>query len=111
MLRLNNQTKQLYNIRYVFINATEKQNLSSFKRILCISKKSVLSTLLFYVALFYTVYYHRSLGLFALTLAIIGTGLSDVILWSRSVPIILITAIGLRLFLTTNRVHGDLAPQ
>lgn len=71
----------------------------------------VLSTLLFYVALFFTVYYHRSLGLFALTLAIIGTGLSDVILWSRSVPIIIITAIVLMLFLKKNRLHGEIAPQ
>lgn len=70
----------------------------------------ILSTLFFYVALFFTVYYHRSLGLFALTLAIIGTGLSDVILWSRSIPIILITAIVLMLFLK-NRYRVDIAQQ
>lgn len=63
----------------------------------------ILSTLLFYAALFYTVYYHRSLGLFALTLAIIGTGMSDVILWSRSIPIILITAVALMLLIKKNR--------
>ncbi|EMO7865793.1 O-antigen ligase family protein [Citrobacter amalonaticus] len=71
----------------------------------------VLSTLFFYIALFFTVYYHRSLGLFALTLAAIGIGLSDVILWSRSVPIIIITAIVLMLFLKKNRQHGDIASQ
>ncbi|MTH45527.1 O-antigen ligase family protein [Intestinirhabdus alba] len=63
----------------------------------------ILSTLLFYIALFFTVYRHRSLGLFALTLAVIGTGLSDVIIWSRSIPIIMITGIVLILFIKTNR--------
>lgn len=63
----------------------------------------IVSTLLFYIALFFTVYYHRSLGLFALTVAIIGTGLSDVILWSRSIPIILILAVVLVLFIKKNR--------
>lgn len=62
----------------------------------------VLSTLFFYIALFFTVFHHRSLGMFALTLAIVGTGLSDVILWSRSIPIILITAIVLMLFIKKN---------
>lgn len=69
----------------------------------------ILSTLLFYASLFFTVYYHRSLGLFALTLAVIGTGLSDVILWSRSIPIILITAIILMLFTKKNRATDVLA--
>lgn len=63
----------------------------------------VFSTLLFYAALFFTVYYHRSLGLFAITLAIIGTGLSDVIIWSRSIPIIMITTIVLFLFMKRSR--------
>lgn len=67
----------------------------------------ILSTLFFYAALFFTVYHHRSLGLFAITLAIIGTGLSDVILWSRSIPIVLITAIVLMIFVKKNRT-GDL---
>lgn len=71
----------------------------------------VLSTLLFYAALFFTVYYHRSLGLFAMTLAIIGTGLSDVILWSRSIPIILITAIVLMLFIKKNRATNTFVQQ
>ncbi len=63
----------------------------------------VLSTLLFYCALFFTVYHRRSLGLFALTIAFIGTGLSDVIIWSRSIPIIMVTAIILVLFMKKNR--------
>ena len=50
-------------------------------------------TLLFYFSLLYTTYQYRQLGLFALTLAIIGVGLSDVILWARSIPIIIITAL------------------
>lgn len=63
----------------------------------------ILSILLFYVALFYTVYHHRSLGLFALTLAIIGVGLSDVLIWSRSIPIILACTITLLLFIKKHK--------
>lgn len=63
----------------------------------------VLATLLFYCTLFFTVYHRRSLGLFALTIAFIGTGLSDVIIWSRSIPIIMVTAIILVLFIKKNR--------
>ncbi|MFY9994306.1 MAG: O-antigen ligase family protein [Leclercia sp.] len=63
----------------------------------------ILSTLLFYIALVYTVYHHRSLGLFALTLAIIGTGLSDVLIWSRSIPIIIVTTITLLLFIKKHK--------
>lgn len=63
----------------------------------------VLSTLLFYVALFYAVYYFRSLGLFAFTLTIIGLGLSDVLIWSRSVPIIIICGITVLLFIQSQR--------
>lgn len=67
----------------------------------------ILSTLFFYAALFFTVYYHRSLGLFAITLAVIGTGLSDVILWSRSIPIVLMTAMVILIFIKRKKVIED----
>lgn len=63
----------------------------------------VLSTLLFYAGLFYAVYYYRSLGLFAFTLAIIGLGLSDVLIWSRSIPIIIICGTTVLLFFQSQR--------
>lgn len=59
----------------------------------------VISTIFLYIALFITIYKYKSLGLFAFTLAIIGTGLSDVIIWARSIPIIMICAIVLLLFM------------
>ena len=67
----------------------------------------ILSTLFFYAALFFTVYYHRSLGLFAITLAVIVTGLSDVILWSRSIPIVLMTAMVILIFIKRKKVIED----
>lgn len=63
----------------------------------------ILSTLLFYAALFYAVYYFRSLGLFSFALAIIGLGFSDVLIWSRSVPIIIICGTGVLLFMHSQR--------
>lgn len=53
----------------------------------------VLTLIAFYAALLFSVYYFKSIELFAFTLAIIGTGLSDVIIWSRSIPIIVICGI------------------
>lgn len=67
----------------------------------------IFSTLFFYTALLFTVYYHRSLGLFMITLAIIGTGLSDVILWSRSIPIVLMTAMVILIFIKRKKVIED----
>jgi len=61
----------------------------------------ILSIIAFYAALMFSVYYYRSLGLFAFSLAIIGTGLSDVILWARSIPIIIVC--GLTLLLLFNK--------
>lgn len=55
----------------------------------------ILATLFFYFALIFAAHYHRSPGLLVLTLAIILTGLSDVIIWSRSIPIIIMTTIAL----------------
>lgn len=52
----------------------------------------VLSTLFVYFSLFYTSYKKRALGLFILTLGIVGVGISDVIIWARSIPIIVISA-------------------
>lgn len=63
----------------------------------------VVSTLLFYIALLYTAFKRKSLGLFVLLLVIIGCGLSDVIIWARSIPIIIITAIPLVLLMAKNR--------
>ncbi|MCQ7057590.1 O-antigen ligase family protein [Escherichia coli] len=65
----------------------------------------VISTIFLYIALFYTVYKYKSLGLFAFTLAIIGTGLSDVIIWARSIPIIMICAIVLLLFIKKIKIE------
>ncbi|HDV2709945.1 TPA: O-antigen ligase family protein, partial [Escherichia coli] len=42
-------------------------------------------------------YKKRALGLLILTLGIVGIGLSDVIIWARSIPIIIISAIVLLL--------------
>lgn len=50
----------------------------------------VLTLMIFYAAMLYSAYYFKSPSLFAFTLGIIGTGLSDVIIWSRSIPIIII---------------------
>ncbi|WP_438918463.1 O-antigen ligase family protein [Kosakonia cowanii] len=61
----------------------------------------IFSIIVFYAALMFSVYYYRSLGLFAFSLAIIGTGLSDVILWARSIPIIIVC--GLTLLLLFNK--------
>lgn len=66
----------------------------------------ILSIIAFYAALMFSVYYYRSLGLFAFSLAIIGTGLSDVILWARSIPIIIIC--GLTLLLLFNKQRSEL---
>ncbi|XTZ38269.1 O-antigen ligase family protein [Salmonella enterica] len=62
-----------------------------------------ISTLSFYVALLFSVYYYRSLGLFIFALAIIGLGLSDVIIWSRSIPIIIICGIMVMLLFNSKR--------
>lgn len=64
------------------------------------------SILLFYIALLFSVYSFRSSGLFVFALAIIGTGLSDVIIWARSIPIIICCGIAvLILFYKENRVQ------
>lgn len=65
------------------------------------------STLLFYIALLYTAFKRKSLGLFALTLVIMGCGLSDVIIWARSIPIIIITAITLVLLMAKNNEDSN----
>ncbi|MGR4051269.1 O-antigen ligase family protein [Kosakonia cowanii] len=65
----------------------------------------VISVLCFYVALLFSAYYYRALGLFAFTLAIIGSGLSDVLIWARSVPIIIIC--GLTLLLLFNKIRSS----
>jgi O-antigen ligase len=52
----------------------------------------------------FSAYYYRALGLFAFSLAIIGTGLSDVLIWARSVPIIIIC--GLTLLLLFNKIRS-----
>ncbi|EHQ9681317.1 O-antigen ligase family protein, partial [Escherichia coli] len=57
----------------------------------------IFSTLFLYFSLFYTAYKKRALGLLILTLGIVGIGLSDVIIWARSIPIIVISAIVLLL--------------
>ncbi|MED9013566.1 O-antigen ligase [Escherichia marmotae] len=57
----------------------------------------IFSTIFFYFSLFYTAYKKRALGLLILTLGIMGVGLSDVIIWARSIPIIVISAIVLLL--------------
>lgn len=62
----------------------------------------IIFTLFFYAALLFTVYQYRSLGLFTVTLAIIGIGLSDVVLWARSIPIIIVMAIVLIIFIKNN---------
>ncbi|WP_342323054.1 O-antigen ligase family protein [Kosakonia sp. BYX6] len=61
------------------------------------------SIVAFYVALMFSVYYFKSLGLFAYSLAIIGTGLSDVIIWARSIPIIIICGIAILLLFNKKR--------
>ncbi|MHC0462442.1 O-antigen ligase family protein [Kosakonia cowanii] len=63
----------------------------------------ILSIIAFYAALMFSVYYYRSLGLFAFSLAIIGTGLSDVILWARSIPIIIVCGLTLLLLFNNQR--------
>jgi len=65
----------------------------------------VISVLCFYAALMFSAYYYRTLGLFAFALAIIGTGLSDVLIWARSVPIIIIC--GLTLLLLFNKIRSS----
>ncbi|MDY0889286.1 O-antigen ligase family protein [Kosakonia sp. CFBP8986] len=65
----------------------------------------IFSIIAFYAALMFSVYYYRSLGLFAFSLAIIGTGLSDVILWARSIPIIIVC--GLTLLLLFNKQRSE----
>lgn len=65
----------------------------------------VISVLCFYAALMFSAYYYRALGLFAFSLAIIGTGLSDVLIWARSVPIIIIC--GLTLLLLFNKIRNS----
>ena len=55
----------------------------------------IVSVLFFYIALCFTAYTERNIGLFALTLGIIGVGVSDVIIWARSIPIIIISALTL----------------
>lgn len=62
-----------------------------------------ISIIAFYIALLTTVYHCKSLGLFVFTLAIIWTGLSDVIIWSRSIPIIIICGLTVLLLLTKER--------
>lgn len=57
----------------------------------------IFSTLFLYFSLFYTAYKKRALGLLILTLGVVGVGLSDVIIWARSIPIIVISAIALLL--------------
>ena len=57
----------------------------------------IISILFLYFSLFYTAYKRRALGLLILTLGIVGIGLSDVIIWARSIPIIVISAIVLLL--------------
>ncbi|HCQ2689113.1 TPA: O-antigen ligase, partial [Escherichia coli] len=47
----------------------------------------IISILFLYFSLFYTAYKRRALGLLILTLGIVGIGLSDVIIWARSIPI------------------------
>lgn len=66
----------------------------------------IFSIIFLYVSLFYTIYKYKSLGLFAITLAIIGTGISDVIIWARSIPIIMICSIVLLLFIKRKRAEG-----
>lgn len=61
----------------------------------------VFTLIVFYAAILYTAYYFKSLGLFAFALAIIGTGLSDVIIWSRSIPIIIVC--GLTILMLFNK--------
>jgi O-antigen ligase len=47
-----------------------------------------LSTLFLYFALFITAWRYRSFALFGFALALTGLGLSDVLIWARSIPII-----------------------
>lgn len=69
----------------------------------------VISTLFFYIALFFTAYRYKSLGLFALTLAIIGTGISDVVIWARSIPIIMICTIVLLLLIKRKTMNNTIS--
>jgi Lipid A core - O-antigen ligase and related enzymes len=71
----------------------------------------ILFTLLFYAALFYAVYFFRSLGLFSFTLAIIGLGLSDVLIWARSIPIILICGISVLLYFNSQRIRPSVVAE
>lgn len=65
----------------------------------------ILSILFFYLAMLYTAYYLKSLGLFIFSLAIIATGLTDVIIWARSIPIIITTGMALLLILKKNKSY------
>lgn len=56
----------------------------------------------FYFLLFYIVYKKRVLGLLILTFGIVGIGFSDVIIWVRSILIIIIFVI-VFLFVINNR--------
>ncbi len=63
----------------------------------------ILATVLFYAALFFASYHFRLLGLFTFSLAIIGLGFSDVLIWARSIPIIMICGIAVLLLFRSRR--------
>lgn len=53
----------------------------------------IISTLFLYATLLFTSCQYKNIGLLSLAIALIGYGLSDVLLWSRSIPLIFILAI------------------
>lgn len=75
-----------------------------------LSLKGIVGTLLlilFYITLIYYSIRHKNISLFAVTLAIMLFGLSDVLLYSREMPIVATSCIALCILLQQNKVNDE----
>ena len=75
-----------------------------------LSLKGIVGTLLlilFYITLIYYSIRHKNISLFVVTLAIMLFGLSDVLLYSREMPIVATSCIALCILLQQNKVNDE----
>ncbi|POP45325.1 hypothetical protein CHU32_12980 [Superficieibacter electus] len=75
-----------------------------------LSLKGAVGTLLLiflYITLIYYSIYHKNISLFAVTLAIMLFGLSDVLLYSREMPIVATSCLALCILLQQNKVNDE----
>ncbi|WP_312951627.1 O-antigen ligase family protein [Superficieibacter sp.] len=75
-----------------------------------LSLKGILGTLIlivFYLSLIYYAFSHKNMPLFGVTLAIILFGISDVLFYSREMPIVATACIALCILLQQNKINDE----